>query len=170
MSSQRAEHNDHFDQTYGKVIERTGNRCEYCDLAQTGQEAGRPHRPCCDAIVGGNMSLESRTVLRLMLLCTRALANRASLLPPRCSTVVASHGTVLITESGGSDSSRNQSRHFPQPKAENEMTRHVVSGIAVLSRITSFGRNSSSGGSAGSRLIMRRSTSTDRSPCPAKSW
>ena len=43
-------------------------------------------------------------------------------------------------------------------------------GIAVLSRTTSSGRNSSSGSSAGSRLIMRRSTSTDRSPCPAKSW
>ena len=42
-----------------QVIERAGNRCEYCGLAQTGQEAAFHIDHVVPAIVGGNTSLEN---------------------------------------------------------------------------------------------------------------
>jgi HNH endonuclease len=42
-----------------QVIERAGNRCEYCGLAQTGQEATFHIDHVVPAIVGGNTSLEN---------------------------------------------------------------------------------------------------------------
>jgi hypothetical protein len=42
-----------------QVIERAGNRCEYCGLAQAGQEAAFRIDHVVPAIVGGNTSLEN---------------------------------------------------------------------------------------------------------------
>jgi hypothetical protein len=42
-----------------QVIERAGNRCEYCGLAQAGQEAAFHIDHVVPAIVGGNTSLEN---------------------------------------------------------------------------------------------------------------
>jgi len=41
----------------GSVIERAGNRCEYCGPAQTGQEAAFQIDQVAPAIVGGKPEL-----------------------------------------------------------------------------------------------------------------